>query len=80
MFEVLVIINWYIIFLLEIFVDFDICNNLMDLFILKTRKVFIKTIIIENIDCDVIVILDMIFVKRDKPDGSMKGKHKLVGK
>ena len=52
----------------------------MDLFILQTRKVFIKAIITRNIDCDVIVIQDMIFVKRDKPDGSMKGKHKLVGK
>ena len=32
----------------------------------------------EDIDCDIIIMQEMIFVNKDDPDGSTKGRHKLV--
>ena len=41
-------------------------------------KIFIIIIITEDNDCDIMTIQVIILVKVDEPDGSIKGKHKLV--
>ena len=76
MFEVLVNINWDIIFLVEL--DFFL-TDFSNLFTSTTNTICIPAINTEHIDCDMITTQDITFVMIDEPDGSIKGRHKLVG-
>ena len=77
-FEILVNINWNVIFLLES--DLSGFSFDLDIFTSFMSKQLITIIDIESADCDITVNHDVTFVIIDEPEGSMKGKHKLVGK